>query len=67
MVLFVAARTDFPNARLHLPHIIQNSIQPLRGLSHSVIIFQKAQSHISMVLFVAARTDFPNAVSRTGL
>ena len=28
------------------------SIQPLRGLSHSVIVFQNTQSHISMVLFV---------------
>ena len=38
--------------RLHLLHITQNSLQPLRGLSHSVIIFQKAQSHIN-VIFVA--------------
>ena len=36
--------------RLHLLHIIQNSWQPLRGLSHSVIIFQKAPSHISTMV-----------------
>ena len=34
-------------ARLHIPHIILNSLQPLRGLGHSVIIFRNAQSHIS--------------------
>ena len=39
--------------RPHLPRIISNSMQPLRGLSHSRIILQKAQSHISTVLFVA--------------
>ena len=32
--------------QLHLLRIIQNSWHPLRGLSHSVIILQKAQSHI---------------------
>ena len=31
-----------------------NSVWPLRtAISHSGIVFQKAQSHISMVLFVA--------------
>ena len=40
-------------AQLHPFLIIQNSIQPLCNLSHSVIIFQKAQFHISIVLFVA--------------
>ena len=35
---------------LHLLHIIQNSWRPLRGLSHSIIIFQKAQSRISTVV-----------------
>ena len=39
---------------------MQNSIQPLRGLSHSDIIFQKAQSHISIVLFVADWTALAN-------
>ena len=33
--------------------IMQNSIQPLCGLRHSDIIFQKAQSHISIVLCVS--------------
>ena len=36
--------------RLHLLHITQSSLQPLRGLSHSEIIFQKAQSHINVTL-----------------
>ena len=34
--------------------IIPNSLQQLRGLSHSgIILFQKAQSHTSTVLFAA--------------
>ena len=37
---------------LRLLHTILNSLQPHCGLSHSGIIFQKAQSHISTVLFV---------------
>ena len=46
---------------------MQNSIQPLRGLSHSDIIFQKAQSRISMVLFVADNTAFAKTELRVGL
>ena len=39
-----------------------------RNLSHSVITFQKAQSHISMVLFVADEsTVLANVAFRTGL
>jgi len=40
-------------ARLCFLHAIPNSMQSLHDLSHLEIIFQKAQSHISMVLFVA--------------
>ena len=39
--------------QLRLLHTIPNSMQPLRDLSHLVIIFQKTWSHVSMVLFVA--------------
>ena len=39
-------------AQLHL-HIVQNIWQPLHGLSHSVIMFQKVLSRISTVMFVA--------------
>ena len=42
-------------AQLHLLHRIQSSMQRLHGLSHLEILFQKAQSHISMMLFVACR------------
>ena len=42
------ARVGHWYARCHLLHIIQNSWHPLCGLSHSVIVFQKASSHISM-------------------
>ena len=37
--------------RLHLPHVIPNSMQALCALSHSLITFQKAPSqyqHVTM-------------------
>ena len=33
----------------HLPHVIPNSMQALRALSHSEITFRKAPFHINMV------------------
>ena len=50
-------RSEYPYCATHqifsYTCIIPNSMQSLRDLSHSEIIFQKAQSHISMVLFIA--------------
>ena len=42
---------------LHLPHVIINSMQALRALSHLQITFQKAQFHINMYcLKIAEKT-----------
>lgn len=51
-----------------LPHIISNSMQPLRGLRHSRIIIQKAQSRISTLLFAACNDgqyQYTSMYSRT--
>jgi len=54
-------------AQLHLLHKILKSMQSLHDLSHLEIIFQKAQSHISMVLFIAYKRYFGEVEPMQGL